>query len=72
MIGPEETYHAKQVYTPEILPALRELLSQYPHLADAGPDEIRAHLHRYIPRSPEIFEVEAALEALLVEGRRVA
>lgn len=54
------------------MPALRELLARHPGLADSGPEELQAHLRRYLPLRPELFEVEAAMEALCVDGRVVA
>jgi hypothetical protein len=53
-----------------VLDALRSMLSQYPQAATAGPETL-AELHyerRFLPYRPETFEVEAALEALTIEG----
>jgi hypothetical protein len=72
VIGSKEPYHAKPPITPTILPALRELFSQHPNLANCGPEELRELLGRYLPWRPGIFEIEAALEALRVEGQVVA
>jgi len=55
-----------------ILPALRELLSRHPNLADSDAEELRGALCSYLPRQPEVFEVETAMEALRVEGRMMA
>ncbi len=72
MVGPREKYHAEPSPTSSTLPALRELLSQHPHLADSGPEELQMRLRGYLPHSPDIFEVEAALDALRVEEQVLA
>jgi hypothetical protein len=55
---------------PNILSALRELIAQHPALMHSGCETLSRQLFvmHYVNRRPEPFEVEAALEALLVEG----
>jgi hypothetical protein len=57
-----------------VLPALRELFSQYPDSIRSGPETLSLMLNmmRFLPYRPEVFEVEAALEALCVEGELAA
>ncbi len=71
-IGPRETYHAEPSLTSTILPALRELLSRHPDLAESGPEELQLRLRGYLPRRPEVCEIEVAMEALRVEGQVLA
>ncbi len=56
--------------TNDVSPALRELLSQHPKIAKSGPEALSRLLYvlRFLPYQPEIREVEAALEALALEG----
>jgi hypothetical protein len=51
-------------------PALRELFSQHPDMMQSGCETLSRALHvlRFLACRPEPFEVEAAREALLVEG----
>lgn len=58
----------------EILPALRELFSQHPAAAGSSPEILTRMLHVlcYLNHRPGAFEVEAALEALRVEGELAA
>jgi hypothetical protein len=65
MIGP-----APILVDPSLLPALRELFCQHPAMMQSGCETISYALFvlRYLPSRPETFQVEAALEALLVEG----
>ena len=63
------------VYTTnDVLPALRELLSQHTEAAKSGPETLGRLLYVlcFLPRRPEICEVGATLEALLVEGEVLA
>ena len=55
---------------PDVRPALRELLAQHPILTQVGCEALSRALFvlHYLPYRPEPFEVEAAREALLVEG----
>ena len=55
---------------PNVLPALRELLTQHPALMHSGCEALSRQLFvlHYVNRHPELFKVEAALDALLVEG----
>jgi hypothetical protein len=57
---------------PGVLFALRELFSQYPAAAQIGPEGLAELLWRYVPSRPHESQVEAALEALAVEGEVVA
>ena len=57
-----------------LLPALRELLSRHPSAASASPEWLARRLHalRYVASRPDEFEVQSALEALVLEGEVVA
>lgn len=64
-------YHAD---ASPVLLALRELLSKYPPAADYSAEKLRELLWelRYLPQHPaDHSEVEAALEALRVDGEVV-
>jgi hypothetical protein len=71
---------AKSLYPSElttredVLPTLRELLSQHPAVTYKNPDTLARLLWmlRYLPYQPETIEVETALEALRVEGEVAA
>jgi hypothetical protein len=58
----------------ELLPALRELFSQHPTATRSGPETLARLLWvlRYLPYRPLVFEVEAALEVLSIEGEVLA
>jgi hypothetical protein len=64
----------KIVHDPSVLPSLRELFSQHPAMTQSGTETLSRALHvfRFLPYCPETFEVEAALEALRVEGEIAA
>jgi hypothetical protein len=53
-----------------VLPALRELFSQRPETIRSGPESLSRMLYVlcYLNSQPDIFEVEAALEVLRLEG----
>ena len=55
---------------PNLLPAVRELLTQHPTYQDRGASEIAEGLFylRYMNYRPHEAAVEAVLEALTVEG----
>ncbi len=55
---------------PELLPAVRDLLAQHPSYQERGACEIASGLYylQYITYRPHEDAVEAALEALRVEG----
>jgi hypothetical protein len=72
MFAPRRSYHVDVPTTSTILPALRELLSNHPTKTTCGPEELRDSLSRYLPRRPEVFEVELAMDALRIEGRMVS
>jgi hypothetical protein len=58
------------IHETNVLPALRHLLGQHSAMTEAGSETLSRALHVfcYLPCQPEVFEVETALEALLVEG----
>jgi hypothetical protein len=58
------------VHDSDVLPALRDLFSQHPAMTQSGPETLARALNVlcYLPRRPEVFEVETGLEALRVEG----
>jgi hypothetical protein len=62
------------VHDPDVLPALRELFSQHPAMKQAGCEDLSGALFvlRIVDRRPTPFEVEATLEALIVEGEVLA
>ena len=65
----------KTVYTTnDVLPTLRELFSQHPEATKSGPETLSRLLYmlRFLSYQPEIHEVEAALEALVLEGEIAA
>ncbi len=57
-----------------VLVGLRDLLSRNPEAACRGPEALQELLYagRFVPRRPTMHEVEAALDALRVEGEVVA
>ena len=59
---------------PDVLPAVRELLSQHPSCLSRGVLGVTHELHvrGYVTREPHETAVEAALEALTVEGEVLA
>ena len=65
MLAPSFTLHEL-----DVLSALRELFSQHPVMTQSGCEALNQALFElhYLPSRPETFQVEAALEALLVEG----
>lgn len=66
---------AAQVYNyDEVLPALRELFSQHPAAASSGPEALvrMVYVLQFLPYRPGVYEVEAALEALTLEGETAA
>jgi hypothetical protein len=54
----------------EVLPALRELLSQHPSMKRNGTETLTKALFvlRYLSYCPDTLAIEAAREALIVEG----
>jgi hypothetical protein len=60
--------------TPCVLPALRDLFSQHHGAIRSGPETLARMLQVlcFLPYRPEVAEVEAALEALAVEGEVLA
>jgi hypothetical protein len=64
----------RSLHNCDVLPALRELLSQHPGMTRSGLESLSRALYvfRFLPYQPETFEVEAALEALCVEGEVAA
>ena len=55
---------------PNVLPTLRDLFGQHPGMIHSGPETLGRALYmlRFLSYRPETLEVEAALEALRVEG----
>jgi hypothetical protein len=53
---------------PGVLLALRDLFSHYPAAAQECPEKVADLLWTYLPSRPPESQVEAALEALTVEG----
>ncbi len=62
MIAPEKAYHEVETEPSAILPEVRDLLLRNPEFSEVGPEE----LSRRLGTQPSA--VEAALEALLIEG----
>ena len=62
------------VHEPDVLPAVRELLSNSPEAAHSEEESIAKLLYarRFLPYRPTVFAVEAALEALVDNGRVLA
>jgi hypothetical protein len=60
----------RSIHEADVLPALRELFSQYPAMTQSGPEILSRALHvfRFLPYQPETIEVEIAREALLIDG----
>jgi hypothetical protein len=63
----EPTYHN----VGDLLPSLRELLSQDPLLLEAGPEELAERLRPYLGCAAEEYEIVQACEVLRVEEGRV-
>jgi hypothetical protein len=57
-----------------VLPALRELLTQHPETNSSNPEKLAGLLRmlRYLPYRPHVFAVEAALEVLPLDGEVAA
>jgi hypothetical protein len=72
--SPRPLYLNEPTACEDVLPALRELLSQHPAVTHKSPETLARLLRRlaYLPYQPETFEVEAALEALRVDGEVAA
>jgi hypothetical protein len=62
------------IHDPNVLPALRDFLGQHPAMMQSGAESLSRALYmlRFLPYRPETFEVEAALDALRVEGEVLA
>jgi hypothetical protein len=62
------------IHDPNVLPALRDLFSQHPAMTQSGPEALSEalYLRHYLSYRLEPFEVEAALEVLLVDGEVLA
>jgi hypothetical protein len=56
------------IQDPKLLPELRDLLTEYPWLTRRGPEAVRHALRRLRTIEADVFAVEAALEALEIEG----
>ena len=59
---------------PEVLPALRELFSQYPTMKRSGPETLSRALFVlcFLSYCPDTIAVDAAREALIVENEVLA
>lgn len=67
MIAPQQI-----IQEPEVLPAVRDLLQEYPFLVWRRPEAMRHALRALWGIKTDVFAVEAALEALTVEGEVLA
>jgi hypothetical protein len=56
------------IQEPELLPDLRDLFHERPLLAYRGPETVRHALRMLSDISTDVLAVEAAMEALVVEG----
>ncbi len=58
----------------ELLPTVRALLSRHPEATVSGAEELAVLLRaeRLVSRCAEVHEIEAVLEALVIEGEVVA
>jgi hypothetical protein len=70
MFAPEPLYPTERPANEAVLPSLRELLSQCPAATYEDPETLSEMLYvqSYLPFLPDEGAVEAAREALLVEG----
>jgi hypothetical protein len=66
---PLEAYNPSNRKALRILPALREMLGNHPHLTECSPETLAELLRecRYLPQQPADHQVEVALETLRVE-----
>ena len=62
MIAPYQGYHEADTDPSAVLPEVRELLSRIPNPSETCPEELSWQL------GTQPWVVEAALEALLIEG----
>ncbi len=63
MISPQQI-----IQDPDVLPAVRDLLQEHPFLARRRPETVRHALRALRGIKTDVFKVEAALEALTIEG----
>jgi len=65
-----DSFYTSSNESQTVLDALRSLVSEYPQAATVGPETLSELLYerRFLSRQPEVFGVEAALEALRIEG----
>lgn len=68
------TTRHKTASAEKVLPAIRELFSRRPTAVGHGPETIGRMLcvRNFLPYRPDTCEVEAALEALVLEGEVAA
>jgi len=66
----QELYPSEPTAPEDVLPAVRELISEHAAAAYKSSETLARLLWvlRYLSYRPEVFEVEVALEALRVEG----
>ena len=74
MIRTLQVYPSEDVVREEVLFALRGLFSSRPEAAQEGPESLIKHLRIecFLTCGPPVSQVEAALEALQVEGEVLA
>ena len=65
MIAPESVYQSN-----DVVPGLRELYSQHPVAMNAGAETLARLLFvlRFLNYQPDAAEVEAAVDALTIDG----
>ena len=51
----------------DLVPELRELFGEYPFLAHREPETVCRALRMFRRSEPDVFSVEAAMEALVLE-----
>ena len=63
------TYDKNDITSSELVPAIRQMFSEHPNMADFPPDYIAINLTIFgeYRNEPRVAEVEAALEALGIE-----
>jgi hypothetical protein len=74
MFAPEQLYSTEHPTNEAVLPALRELISRAPEMMGSSPETVSGRLYTlaYVSFPPDEAHVEAAREALLVDGEALA